>query len=55
MEVEDDGVGIAVPGEETGGQGLALHRAMMAVIGGELRVESEAGKFTKVTLRLPGI
>jgi signal transduction histidine kinase len=55
VEVEDDGVGISSVGEESGGQGLALHRAMMAVIGGELLVESQAGQFTRVTLRLPGV
>ena len=35
---------------EAGGQGLALHSTMMAVIGGELTVESRAGGGTVVRL-----
>ena len=52
--VEDDGVGIPEgdkPDQE-GGQGLSLHSTMMAVIGGELAVESEPGRFTRVRLKL---
>lgn len=52
LVVADDGVGIRP--EMDGGQGLALHSTMMAVIGGELNVESQLGEFTKVTLHLPG-
>jgi signal transduction histidine kinase len=36
-----------------GGHGLALHRTMMAVIGGTLAVESAPGKYTRVTLEVP--
>ena len=53
LEIEDNGVGIE---EQTdpkgGGQGLALHTTMMAVIGGELQVVSEPGHFTRVALSL---
>jgi signal transduction histidine kinase len=55
IQIEDDGKGFG--GEqimqESNGHGLALHSTMMAVIGGELTIESEQGKFTKVTLTLP--
>jgi signal transduction histidine kinase len=36
-----------------GGQGLALHSTMMAVIGGFLSVESAPGQYTRITLELP--
>jgi signal transduction histidine kinase len=49
--VEDDGVGLL--GAEDGGQGLALHSAMMAVVGGALAVESLPGAQTRVVLSLP--
>jgi len=35
------------------GQGLALHSAMMALVGGSLALESEPGRFTRVRIRLP--
>jgi signal transduction histidine kinase len=38
---------------EAGGHGLALHQALLAVLGGTLAVESEPGRFTRVWLRLP--
>ncbi|TAK11867.1 MAG: hypothetical protein EPO32_10690 [Anaerolineae bacterium] len=52
--VDDDGVGISEPdsGPDTG-HGLALHSTLMAVIGGELSLESEPGKFTRVRLSIP--
>jgi signal transduction histidine kinase len=55
LVIEDDGVGIQATQRHpaNGGQGLALHSTMMAVIGGELDVETEPGKFTRVLLRLP--
>ena len=54
LVVEDDGIGIQAQRQQPdGGQGLALHSTMMAVIGGELDVESEPGTFTRVILRLP--
>jgi len=56
LVIEDDGLGIKVQKNgllSTGGQGLALHSTMMAVIGGELDLESEPGIFTRVILRLP--
>jgi len=40
-------------GDEGRGHGLALHGAMLAVIGGTLRVEGEAGRGLRVTLRVP--
>ncbi len=53
--VEDDGVGLGNGGSagEGGGQGLALHSTMMAVVGGSLAVESLPGAYTRVTLSLP--
>ncbi len=54
LVVEDDGVGINsdAPGGYSG-QGLGLHSTMMAVVGGELTLESEPGVYTRVTLRMP--
>jgi len=55
IQIEDDGKGInsetAIIEEK--GQGLALHSTMMAVIGGELTVDSSPGEYTRVTLFLP--
>ena len=55
IQVEDDGVGLHT-GTSTGGggQGLALHSTMLAVVGGTLDVESVPGEHTRVTVRLPG-
>ena len=39
--------------EQGGGNGLALHSTMMAVVGGTLAVESEVGSYTRVILTLP--
>ncbi len=52
--VADDGVGLSAQAERgSGGQGLALHSTMMAVVGGSLSVESPAGKGTQVIVTLP--
>lgn len=53
--VEDDGVGVSTERSVSlsSGQGLALHSTMMAVVGGELAVDSEPGEFTRVRLSLP--
>ena len=53
--VEDDGVGLGMrrPSDGTGGQGLALHSTMMAVVGGSLAMESVPGTYTRVLLTLP--
>ena len=52
--IEDDGVGMEVATAALdAGQGLALHSTMMAVGGGSLEVDSVAGAYTRVTLRLP--
>lgn len=55
LQIRDDGVGMgAKNGRVAGaGQGLALHSAMMAVIGGELTVETAPGQYTAVSLWLP--
>ena len=50
--IEDNGVGLGAASPNSGsGQGLALHSTMMAVVGGELSVDSLPGQFTRVTLR----
>lgn len=53
--VEDNGVGMGSTPLPTqgGGQGLALHSTMMAVVGGELTAVSSPDQFTRVTLFLP--
>ncbi len=53
--IEDDGVGVDNTSEdaEEAGQGLALHSTMMAVVGGELALESQPGEYTRVSLTLP--
>lgn len=59
IQVEDNGVGLidgggtAVLPPQGSGHGLALHSTMMAVIGGELAVESIPGQLTRVVLSLP--
>jgi signal transduction histidine kinase len=56
LVVEDNGVGLAGQGggeRENGGQGLALHSTLLAVVGGTLSVESEPAHFTRVVLRMP--
>ncbi|HKJ27053.1 MAG TPA: ATP-binding protein [Anaerolineales bacterium] len=53
--VQDDGIGIQAetPRSENGGQGLALHTTMMAVIGGTMEIDSSPGEYTRVRLHLP--
>jgi signal transduction histidine kinase len=55
VRISDDGVGLArsADSQSTGGQGLALHSTMLAVLGGFLVTESRAGSGTTVTLSLP--
>ncbi|MBI5304342.1 MAG: hypothetical protein HY868_19570 [Chloroflexi bacterium] len=52
--VQDDGIGLHKTkiSDEGSGQGLALHSAMLAVVGGTLAIESREG--TRVTIALPG-
>ncbi len=53
--IEDDGVGIEAAQISNGGsgQGLVLHSTMLAIIGGELDVESVPGAYTRITIMLP--
>jgi signal transduction histidine kinase len=53
--IEDNGPGVMDSESkiEGGGQGLALHKTLMAVIGGDLVIESQAGNFTRVILVIP--
>ncbi|MCB0209814.1 MAG: hypothetical protein KDJ52_10805 [Anaerolineae bacterium] len=51
--IKDNGRGIQSPKPAGTGQGLALHSTMLAIIGGELNVESVADQFTKVRISLP--
>lgn len=55
VTVEDNGQGVPVStgDKEAGGQGLALHSTMMAVVGGSLTVDSSPGHYTRVRLSLP--
>jgi len=54
IRIADDGVGLpAADTTAAGGQGLALHGTMMAVIGGSLEVESKPGAGAAVTLFVP--
>jgi len=55
IQIEDNGKGMRAGWiiSEGSGQGLALHSTMMAVVGGELSIESEPGEFTRVSLMLP--
>ncbi len=53
ITIADNGVGMG-NGETSGsGQGLALHSTMMAVVGGEVVVDTAAHQFTRVTLNVP--
>jgi signal transduction histidine kinase len=56
IRIEDDGVGLGSSprGANGSGHGLALHGTMMAVVGGSLATDSEPGRYTRVTLTLPG-
>jgi len=59
--IEDNGGGASTIGtagsvgtaRQGSGQGLALHRALLAIIGGTLTVESEPDTFTRVSLTVP--
>jgi signal transduction histidine kinase len=51
--IEDNGVGLQREDEpQSSGQGLALHSAMLAVVGGTLAVASKPHVYTRVTLML---
>ena len=52
--IEDNGAGLASqPPTQGSRQGLALHSAMLAVVGGALTVDSLPGAFTRVSLTIP--
>jgi signal transduction histidine kinase len=53
ITITDDGVGLGNSEVFGSGQGLALHSTMMAVIGGEVVVDTVAHQFTRVTLNVP--
>ncbi len=57
LSIEDNGVGLenAAPNAHSGGsgQGLSLHGAMMAILGGTLSLENRAEGGTRVLLHLP--
>ncbi|MCA9979111.1 MAG: hypothetical protein KC413_25290, partial [Anaerolineales bacterium] len=51
--IEDNGIGLGTAAPNSGsGHGLALHSTMMAVIGGELSINSLPGQYTRVILSL---
>ena len=51
ITIADNGIGL--PQQMGGGQGLALHSTLMAVVGGSLALESAPGQRTQVQLTLP--
>lgn len=55
VRISDDGVGLAMSpaSQPAGGQGLALHSTMLAVVGGFLATESRPRSGTTVILWLP--
>jgi signal transduction histidine kinase len=53
ITITDDGVGLGNSETAGSGQGLALHSTMMAVIGGEVVVDTAAHQFTRITLNVP--
>jgi signal transduction histidine kinase len=53
LAVQDDGLGFTPAGPERSGHGLGNMRARAAALGGSLRIESAAGKGTRVLLTLP--
>lgn len=54
LQIEDNGVGIMPNRQSQGtGHGLALHSTMMAVVGGEITINSVPNQFTAVALTLP--
>lgn len=57
LSVADNGCGFDFegfrPGNEKGGWGLAFRNERTIALGGELLVESESGKGTRITLSLP--
>lgn len=57
IRVEDNGIGLSAPApsQNGAGQGLALHSAMLAVVGGSLAVDSRPGAYTRVSLTLPRV
>ena len=54
LTIADDGVGLDNHASTSGSRsGLALHSTLLAVAGGALSVESEPGRFTRVSLSMP--
>ena len=60
LTIEDNGMGMALPRDggaspaaPPSGQGLGLHSAMLAVVGGTLALESVPGRYTRVRISVP--
>jgi signal transduction histidine kinase len=53
ITITDDGVGMGNSETSGSGQGLSLHSTMMAVVGGEVVVDTAVHQFTRVTLNVP--
>jgi signal transduction histidine kinase len=54
LTIADDGVGLDNHAPTQGSRsGLALHSTLLAVAGGALSMESQAGRFTRVSLSMP--
>ena len=54
VAIEDNGVGLTMPASVTGsGQGLALHTAMLAVVGATLAIDNRPGTSLRITIQAP--
>lgn len=53
ITIHDDGVGMQDAPNAGQGRGLDLHQTLMAVIGGELKIDSKHNLYTRVELSLP--
>ena len=57
LHIEDNGAGLQapLPNQHKGGagQGLNLHTSMLAVVGGQLTLESSEGNYTRVVIYIP--
>ncbi|MBV7327871.1 hypothetical protein KFU94_06350 [Chloroflexi bacterium TSY] len=57
IQVRDDGVGANTVRtvQHDGGHGLALHSTLLAIVGGEMNIQSEENVYTQVILKVPEV